>query len=40
MFMSHSAKFVWVKTSKSIIFEKLNGILESRIEKKPIPFSM
>ena len=38
--MSHSAKFVWVKTSRSIMFEKLNGILERRMEKKPMPFSM
>lgn len=38
IFISHSAKFVWVKTSKSIIFEKLSGRLDSKIEKKAIPF--
>lgn len=36
--MSHSAKLVCIRMSKSIILEKLSGILESRMEKKPIPF--
>jgi hypothetical protein len=33
--MSHSAKVVCVSISKSIIFEKLIGTLDNKIEKYP-----
>ena len=38
MLMSHSAKFVCVSTSRSMMLLKLSGMDDSRIEKKPMPF--
>ena len=36
--MSHSAKFVCIRTSKSMILLKEIGIEDRRIAKKPIAF--
>ena len=33
--ISHSAKIVWISTSKSIIFVKLIGMLDNKTEKNP-----
>jgi len=35
--MSHSAKLVCISTSRSIMFEKLIGIVDKRIPRKFIP---
>jgi hypothetical protein len=35
--MSHSAKLVCIRTSKSIMFEKLIGIVDKSIPRKFIP---
>jgi hypothetical protein len=37
-FTSHSAKFVLVKTRRSIILENESGIVESRMAKNDRPY--